>query len=531
MKKAVSKEKITIMNPRGTPPPVKLIPMAPRLDTLDGKTIYIVDVNFPNTENFYKAAIKFFTKHFPKTKWVVVNKGGSFFNEGQTLWQEIKKKGDAAIVGPGHMDTLGPAVVGWCTELEAIGVPAVPLICKVFPEMERKVAFERGMPDIRMTFIPYEVINTPVATSYGLLEGKDPVTGKPVLDEIVDTLTRQPTAAEKKTGIIKRPVPRFLEPDTPDNLQRTLLEKGWTDYYPVVLPTKEKVAAMLKGTSHKADEYVGSMFPASPHEAWQYNVEQVAVNAVMAGARPEHFPVILAIAATGQTSLWTSVTSQTRMVVVNGPMRNEINMNSGLGAMGPFNEANAVIGRSWTFISKNLGGGGGVPRLTYHGAFGNGQNYNNLCFAENEEGLPKGWKPFHAMHGFKRNESTVSIFAGFGVIQGIGAQGGPPEPAIKKQLMQLYSSAQKHFYRGQAFPFRTVLLVTPMAANLLAEEGYKSKEEFYQWLKNSIIKPAGKGETKEPDPQIKIIVVGATTQASMFCSLWYNATASIDKWR
>ena len=203
------------MNPRGTPPEIKLIPMAPRLKTLDGKTVYIVDVNFPNTENFYTAAIDFFKRKLPKTKFVVINKSGSFFDEGNALWAEIKKKGDAAIIGPGHMDTLGPAVVGWCTELEAIGVPVVPLICKVSPEMERKVAFERGMPNIRMTFIPYEVINTSVATCYGLLEGKDPVTGKPVLAEIVDTLTKQPTAVEQKTGIVKR-MDGLLSGSSPD---------------------------------------------------------------------------------------------------------------------------------------------------------------------------------------------------------------------------------------------------------------------------------------------------------------------------
>ena len=103
---------------------------------------------------------------------------------------------------------------------------------------------------------------------------------------------------------------------------------------------------MLKGTSHKPSEIVGSMSPADTYERWEYTVEQVAINAVMAGAKPEHLPVILAIASTGVTSLWSSLTSHARMIIVNGPIRQEIKMNTGIGALGPFNQANAVIGRT-----------------------------------------------------------------------------------------------------------------------------------------------------------------------------------------
>ena len=149
------------------------------------------------------------------------------------------------------------------------------------------------------------------------------------------------------------------------------------------------------------------MQPSPPHEAWEYTVEHVAVNAVMAGARPEHLPVILAIASTGVTSLFSSATSMCRMVVANGPIRKEINMNSSLSALGPFNQANAVIGRAWTLISKNLGG----ARLgeTYLGDIGNNTNYNNLCCAENEEVLPEGWNPLHVQKGFRADESAITI--------------------------------------------------------------------------------------------------------------------------
>ena len=91
--------------------------------------------------------------------------------------------------------------------------------------------------------------------------------------------------------------PRLVEPDTEDNLQRLFLESNWTDGLPIVLPTPKRVADMLAHTSRKPDEIVGRMQATEFRAAWEYTVEKVAVNAVMAGARPEYFPVILALAA------------------------------------------------------------------------------------------------------------------------------------------------------------------------------------------------------------------------------------------
>jgi hypothetical protein len=522
------KERVKTLNPRATPPLITLVPLAPRPDNLDGKTIYIVDVNFQFTEPFYKAAKKLLAEKYSNTNWVVKNKVGSFFDDDPKLWAEIKRKGHGVIVGPGHMDTLGPAVVGWCAELEKLGVPAVPLICKIFPELERRVAYLKGMPEMRIAFIPYEVIGATEAECRKILEGNDPVSGKPVLQEITNILTKPPTAGESKTGVIIRKEPRFLEPDTRENLQRLIIEKGWTDYLPIVLPTEEKVADILTATSHKPKEIVGKMPVSGPYESLEYTVEQVAVNAVMAGVRPEHFPVVLAIASTGQTSLWSSVTSQTRMVAVNGPIRKEIKMNSGIGALSPFNEANAVIGRSWTFISKNLGGIGGVPKVNYLGSFGNGLNYNNLCFAENEEGLPKGWKPFHVQKGYKPVESTVSIFAGFEMYSGVGPSPVSMHENIKNRLAHHFKP-DAVFYRGVGFGLNTLIMITPEAAEVLVKEGFGSKEELSNWLAENTWVLKDKSASK--NIHLDIIVVGGTAPGFELGNLHYTTTASVDKWR
>ncbi len=333
------------------------------------------------------------------------------------------------------------------------------------------------MPNHRFTFVPHPIAGTSPEACRKYLEGNDPITGKPVLKEIIDAITVPLSREDKETGSIERPTPLMVAPDTEENLHNMFLEKGWTDGLPVVLPTKDRVAAMLEGTSHAPDEIVGRMQPSSPHELWSYTVEKVAVNAVMAGAKPEHFPVILALASTGMTSLSTSTTSFATMVVVNGPVRNEINMNYGIGAMGPFSQANAVIGRAWTLMSINLSASGKAGE-TYMGSQGNNLNYNNLCFAENEEELPEGWKPLHVQQGFKPEESTVSVFLGWGITH--------PDQSFEKAF-----HPQIPFWLKFVSPFSsaTLFLDPNITHKLKDDEGFNSKEQLIDWIyKNSNVK-------------------------------------------
>jgi len=93
---------ITVLNPRGKPPSITLVPMAPRLDTLDGKTVYFVDVRFPETETFIHEMMAWFNKNMPKVKTEFRSKVGSMFDDDPKLWAEIKEKGDAVVMGLGH---------------------------------------------------------------------------------------------------------------------------------------------------------------------------------------------------------------------------------------------------------------------------------------------------------------------------------------------------------------------------------------------------------------------------------------------
>ena len=94
--------KITVLNPLGQPPVLKVLAMAPRLDTLDGKTIYVVDVKYPSTKPFMEELVKVLSDNYPKTKWVLREKRESYFEDDPDLWKEIKAKGNGMLVAIGH---------------------------------------------------------------------------------------------------------------------------------------------------------------------------------------------------------------------------------------------------------------------------------------------------------------------------------------------------------------------------------------------------------------------------------------------
>ena len=206
-------------------------------------------------------------------------------------------------------------------------------------------------------YTPTAVIGTSPETLYmKMIEGNDPETGKPVIQEIIDALTKPPRKKKPEPAPAEKPqlVDKQLT-DTEDNLQQIFYDRGWTDGLPIILPTVERVERMLRGTSHHPDEIVGQVYDHDHHEIFKFTVHDIAVAAVMSGARPEYFPVILAVASMKQSAIAPSTTAFGNLLLVNGPVRKELKMNSGIGAFSPVNQANSVIGRAWTVMSINWG--------------------------------------------------------------------------------------------------------------------------------------------------------------------------------
>jgi len=404
--------------------------------------------------------------------------------------------------------------------------------------------YSTGMP-LRFVGMPYPFTGLSEERLKTYLKGNDNVTGKSLMPAIIDALTLPIKNSEIKEA---PPEPRFLPPDTEENLQRLFKDKSWTDYNPVMLPTEERVAAMLEGTSHDPDELVkkesGTFGTTRP-----FTVEKVAIIAVMAGARPEYLPTILALAS--QVPYMDSTTSSARMVVINGPIREEIGVNSGIGALGPNAEANSIIGRSMVLIHKIIQGyKEGVSGFS---SLSNPLLYNNITIGENEEALPKGWKPFHVQMGYKPEESTLTVFFGWNFVN---CSGSVVEHYAPQFLM-------RDFTKVLAATGAATLIMDPSVADLLKNtQGFKTKEAFAEWLSknaevsagtywaNSIVSgmqgPEGQQERDEsgkisndtlikhlPNPNnIRTIVVGGETASVWFITDFMAfRPVSIDAWR
>jgi hypothetical protein len=412
-----------------------------------------------------------------------------------------------------------------------------------------------GMP-LPFIFTPHPVVGMATETIDRYIEGNDPDTNKLVANEIIDALTRPigKTSFERSSSKVMHISTEkiILKPDTEENLQREFFKRGWTDGLPIILPTEERVTKMLAGTGSAPDKLVSEVMQPETKEVTRYTVADIGVIAVMAGAGPEHFPVILAVASTNQSALTPSTTPFAAMLLVNGPIRNEIGMNSGIGAYSPINQANSVIGRAWTLMSACAGFN--TPERTFWSSQGNNLTYNSMCAGENEE--KSVWTPFHVQKGFKPEESIVSVFRGWNMLNSLHcATGRTVGEEIDLQLSvipALNSNA-------------TIIMDPSVARNLKENEGFNTKQDYSRWLSKNVKIPAGrywktdyidmlvvsqadKGEEPyaswkkltddeliphyhNPD-NINIIVVGGETSPLWKTSDYrYVTSASIDNWR
>ncbi|MGZ3411545.1 MAG: UGSC family (seleno)protein [Xanthobacteraceae bacterium] len=547
--KATSQSTVTVLNPVGFPPKIPRRSAAPRLSSLDGKTIYLIDCRFDDSIELLKQVRAWFTANMPSVTTKLVSLSNYYGHDDPELWKEIKANGHAAILGVGHCSTCAPAVTTHAITVDAMyGIPAVAFHTSMFDRVVNATARVQGLAHAPKVFVPQPVMGKSADELRAYIEGKDPITGKPVMQEVIEGLTRG-IAAE--ASVADRSTPRLVAPDTEDNLHQLFLENNWTDKLPIVLPTEERVAAMLAGTSHAPDKVVGKLQMTANRGQWEITVEKIAVNAVMAGAKPEYLPVILALAASNLSARSSTSSSASSMAVVNGPIRTEIGMNCGIGAMGPYNHANATIGRAYGLLSQN-GQGGSVAGESYMGSIGNGYSYNNLTFAENEERSP--WEPLHVQKGFKPTDSAVSIFWGCrSATFNLGLREKYWREHVRDMLIGTDAQA------------RPCLLLDPIAARQFVDRGgFTKKKDLIHWIHETAEIPAGRywdlqliqnyiypratyGEEPFasnlkaapdqmirifPEDDINVVVVGGEANGYwQIMGATYRKTVSIDEWR
>jgi hypothetical protein len=206
-------------------------------------------------------------------------------------------------------------------------------------------------------------------------------------------------------------------------------EQGWTDGLPIIPATPEAVQRFIAASGRPADEVIGSV----PPRKGRATVEVLAVNAVMAGCRAEYMPVIIA-ALEGLTDkgfplefMQVTTNPMTPFLLINGPIRQQLDINSGTGCLGPGWRANATIGRAIRLILQNVGGA--LPGVYSKSSFASPLRYSYMC-GENEEENP--WSPFHVDQGFDRHDSTVTVFKASNYCNISGGEGVGPDEILRQ---------------------------------------------------------------------------------------------------
>lgn len=250
-------------------------------------------------------------------------------------------------------------------------------------------------------------------------------------------------------------------------------ERGWTDGLAVVPPTEELVGQMIKASGRASDKEIGEIPPAQGIAT----IEKLAINAVMAGCRPEYFPIIItAIEAMLEpehnlNGVQTTTHSCVPLVIVHGPIARELGFNAGDGVFGSGFRANGTVGRAIRLILWNLGGNipGEVDKSTqaHPGKW-------SYCIAEKEDANP--WEPFHVERGIEAGKNGVTVFsceAPHSVLSyGTGKQ-------ILTSIVSSLSTLGSNNVHAMG---ETLVVLNPWQAHQLKEEGWSKPEiRVYVW--------------------------------------------------
>ena len=341
--------------------------------------------------------------------------------------------------------------------LEGRGVPAVVLGTDAFISLARAAALKYGLPHLAVATVPHPI------------GGIDPKLvadkAETIVDEVLAALTRDPappSAMAATAGAVRR-----AAPDDLDEFQAWAMAQHWSDGLPVLPPTPERVARLLAGRD--ASRVVATLAPLDGRAT----LEAIGINAALAGAAPEHLPVIvtairaLAEPAFNLNAIQTTTHPCTPLLIVNGPLATRLGISGGANALGNGHRANAVIGRAVRLVLQNVGGArpGHEDRATlgHPGKF-------SYCLAENEAVSP--WEPLSVERGFPRGVSTVTV-VGAEAPHNVNDHGSTTADALLRALAgTAATTGSNNIYLGG----HPVVILGPEHAATVAGSGWSKAE-------------------------------------------------------
>lgn len=515
----------SVLDPRGTRPAMERIPLSERLPDLTDRTLYIIN-SWPRPgsgfEEFVESLHEYLVARYSGIDVRITNRNAVYSEDDPELWELLRDQADAFLYVAAPSSSTTAYAFQWSAGLERLGLPGSVLMFDTFLGVA-EASRNRAGAQLRFTSIPYPA------------EGMDAAAMQDAFDDVISTLTAPTTDDERRSGEVPSPErSRLLMTGTLDEVHRYFDEAGIGDGLPIIPPTEERVAAMVSGTSRSPEEVITSSMPP---EGLEVTVEKVAMVGVMVGAKPEHMPVLLAsleaFLHSDLNAMVRSTNSFGFMQVVNGPIRNELGLNSGTVLLGPGNHPNSVIGRALRMFIFVLGGG--RPEANLMGVIGTMATWPFL-FGEAEEHSP--WEPFGVSRGFRPDESTLSLFVG-----GIFHAGNYGHVDFDLQHVA-DDLAEFEMTQGAA------VIVSPKRAELLAQAGM-SKQDVEEYLQRNARKTLGSlrrsryfsdEQTRDlPDTELvspfaedTVHVIVAGGDASPMMQAWHMVrpvTVSIDKWR
>lgn len=451
---------------------VDMISQAPRLETIEGKTIAIVGVSFMThiTHPEIKDLIK---RHYPSANVILLDEigcAGPYPAPGVTrkakeeFQNKLKEMGvDAVISGNGGCGLCTPKEVGSCIAAEYMGIPSVIIAAPGFIEQAKYTSRNNGVPVMRVAEYPGAF----ALHSYDELVRN---TREVLWPQIVRALTTPISEEERAANIngTRGDIRDDVFYGTIDEVNAYYNEMKWSDGLPIVPPTFEKVQSFLKYTDMKWNDTV-AVLPIAHRNT---TVWHVAVNAVMAGCKPEFMPILIALTkGLGDPNFRRTLASTHAWIPfcwLNGPVARQLGIDSGQGQI---NEAaNVAVGRFMNLALMNLCGY--YVKQDRMGTFGYPLSW---CMVEDDAAcLRVGWKPYHVRKGYNLNDNTITLASTLLWGNNMAPSTANPHKVMELLAWDICERSQFALGSGCQFTFRTILITEPVAEILAGE--YKNPQ-------------------------------------------------------
>jgi len=464
---------------------MKMIEQGPRLETLDGKTIAVVGVSFM-THVTHPEIKRLILENYPTAKVILldeIGEAGPYPAPGVTRKKkeefQAKLKSmhvDAVIAGNGGCGLCTPKETGSCLAAEYLGIPSVMIAGPGFADQAYYTAYNNGVPVMRVAVYPGAFATH---TREQLIEN----TRKVLWPQIVDALTK-PITPEEIARSEKRDHGDIRDDafyGTLDEINEYFKENNWSDGLPIVPPTFEKVNEFMKYTDHAWDETI-AVLPIAHRATTTWHV---AVNAVMAGCKPEYMPILIALTkAMGGGEFRRTLASTHAWIPfcwLNGPVARQLGIDSGQGQI--CEEGNIAIGRFMNLALMNLAGY--YIKQDRMGTFGYPMSW---CMVEDDAACQRvGWKPYHVQQGFNINDNTITAASTLLWGNNMAPSTTDPQKIMELIAWDITERCQFALGSGRQFTYRTILITEPVAANLAKK--YKSTDELERALMSIARRP------------------------------------------